>query len=381
MAKRRYNGEGSFRKRSDGRWEASLAVADETGKTKRKSVYGRTKAEAKAKFDALKKQQSDGVFFADDAQTLSDWLKHWLENIAKPDLRPASYADYEATVRNHILSDLIASVRLAKLNPESVENYLTRLRASGNSSRVISKAYVALNRSLNVAAKRRRISNNPCQYVDKPRYDSGEAKTLSRKQLQTLLQACEGERLAPLVKLAIATGMRLGELLGLQWDDIDFERSVLTVRRAQSEYSGKVTFGKPKTRAGSRTISLDAYAIQTLEEHRKQMFAEGNFDKGGFVFVAAGGGLLRRSNMRRDFWNPLLQETGIKVPFHALRHTSATLMLASGVHPKVAQQRLGHSKVAMTLDIYSHVLDGMDSEAAGLIGDAMRAASLQNGAG
>lgn len=246
MGRRRSNSKGTISKRKDARWCAKLTIRrDERGKVLSRTVYGRTQAATRDKLEELKRQTTVGVVRGSMRQTLNDWLEHHV----KTSLRTSAYADYEATVRNHIASDPIAATPLSRLSADHIEKYVARLRAVGKSDRVSQKCYATLRRALNVATKRRHISDNTCRYVAPPKYDSGEAKTLTAEQLQTLLIAIDGERLAPLAKLAIAAGLRLGELLVLTGTTSTLT-ATLTVRRAQSEVKGVVSFGPPKTNAG-----------------------------------------------------------------------------------------------------------------------------------
>jgi len=163
----------------------------------------------------------------------------------------------------------------------------------------------------------------------------------------------------------VTTGLRQGELFGLQWADVNLQTGMLAVRRTLIEVGGKLSFGPPKSKSGTRAIRLPAVAVEALTTHRAEMMRDG-FAGASVVFCDTKGGPLRRSNFLRKYFKPLLERAGVPdVRFHDLRHTSATLMLADNIHPKIVQQRLGHSQIALTLDTYSHVLPSMDEAAAG----------------
>ena len=163
--------------------------------------------------------------------------------------------------------------------------------------------------------------------------------------------------------LAITTGLRQGELLGLQWDDVDFDGAALHVRHTLHELNGRLWIGEPKTRRARRQVDLPTIAIAALQDHQERMLIEGH--PHGLVFRDTRRGPLRKSNLVRRSFLPLLKRAGLPaIRFHDLRHTAATLLLAQGVHPKIVQERLGHSQISLTLDTYSHVLPGMGREAA-----------------
>ncbi len=189
-----------------------------------------------------------------------------------------------------------------------------------------------------------------------------ELRTLNAEEAQRLLEAAKGDRLEALLVLALTTGMRQGELLGLQWEDVDLKTGTVYIRRTLLELKGKLTLGETKS-GRNRRVDLPDIAVETLREHRKRMLAEGH--PGPWVFCDTQGGPIRKSNLTRRWFKPLLQRAGLPdIRFHDLRHTAATLLLTLGVHPKIVQERLGHSQISLTLDTYSHVLPSMQREAA-----------------
>jgi integrase len=164
--------------------------------------------------------------------------------------------------------------------------------------------------------------------------------------------------------LAVGSGMRLGELFGLQWPDVDLKAGAVTVRHTLIELNGTHTLSEPKTAKSRRRIELPDTVVGALLDHRRKMLAEGHAGV-AWVFCNQHGGPLRRSHFHRQDFKPLLKAAGLPdIRFHDLRHTSATLLLSQGVHPKVVQERLGHSQIGVTMDIYSHVMPGMGREAA-----------------
>ncbi len=188
-------------------------------------------------------------------------------------------------------------------------------------------------------------------------------QVLDAAQVGQLLQAAREDRLHAVYVLAVATGLRQGELLGLHWEDVDMKQGALTVRRQLSEEGGVLQFTEPKTAKGRRRVELPEFATAALHEHRKRMLAAGT--PGPLVFCDTEGNPIRKRNLLRRSFQPLLQRAELpKIRFHDLRHTAATLLLSQGVHPKIVQERLGHAQISLTLDTYSLVLPSMQKEAA-----------------
>ena len=202
-------------------------------------------------------------------------------------------------------------------------------------------------------------------------------RPLSPEEARGLLEAASGDRLETLYVLAVSTGMREGELLGLRWADIDLEAGALRVRRTLTRRGGKVTLGEPKTKKSRRTVRLTPRAIEALKRHRARQAGEklkaGTlYGDQGLVFAGEGGGLVNPSNLRQRSFRPLLKRAGLAgVTFHDLRHTCASLLFQRNVHPKFVQELLGHASVVITLDTYSHMLPGTGGEATDAMGDAL----------
>ena len=224
-------------------------------------------------------------------------------------------------------------------------------------------AHAILRRALKDALQLNMIVRNPCDAVTKPRVEKREITPLSQEQAQSLFAAAADDRLRAIYFVAVDTGLRSGELFALQWSDVDLESRKLTVRRTLVELPRELILGKPKTKTGQRSVDLSV-SVEALHEHRKRMMAEGHAAV-PWVFCNTVGEPLRRSGFRRQSFKPLLKRAGLPdIRFHDLRHTSASLLLAAGVHPKVVQERLGHSQIAVTMDTYSHLLPTMGREAA-----------------
>jgi integrase len=204
-----------------------------------------------------------------------------------------------------------------------------------------------------------------------------EISPLSADQVQDFLDAAKGDRLYALFVVAIGTGMRLGEIFGLRWQDVDLPGHSITVRNTLIEVSGKLTLAEPKTPKSRRRVDLPGVVVEALVAHRAQSVREG-FARVPWVFCNSIGGPLRRTHFPTNHFKWLLAKAELPaIRFHDLRHTSATLLLAAGVHPKVVQERLGHSRIGITLDIYSHIVPTMQLEAAGKLDALMRSEVTQ----
>src|SRR5215212_7447737 len=202
-------------------------------------------------------------------------------------------------------------------------------------------------------------------------------RPLSETEARTFLGTARGDRFESLYVLAITTGLRRGELLGLQWDDADLERGTLRVGRALVREGGRHTLGETKSRRGRRQVNLTARTVSALKAHRKRQLQErikltGLYEDRGLIFATSVGTPVNPENLVKRSFKPLLKGTGLpEIRFHDLRHTYATLLLGRGVHPKLVQELLGHANIAMTLDTYSHCLPSMADAAAGAMGEAL----------
>jgi len=217
--------------------------------------------------------------------------------------------------------------------------------------------------------RRRRIAYNVCRDVTLPRMERQEMHTLTAEEAQQLLATAKGHRLETLLALALTTGMRRGELLALQWKDIDWKGGSLQVRRSVNRYVGQgFKVSKPKTKQSRRKIVLPVFVLEVLKEHRTRQLEERlqagpTWEDHGLVFSNAYGNYLNPSHLGTDFHKLLKKAQLPMVRFHDLRHTAASLLLKMKVSPKMVQELLGHSDIEMTLGIYSHVLPGIHEEA------------------
>lgn len=362
---RRGYGEGSIYQRPDGRWCAILSAGyDGNGKRVRRVVYGDTKKAVGDELAKLQNKKAHGTLTTPSRTTVAGYLAQWLKDVARVTVRATTFYNYESVVKNHI-SPRIGGVALQKLMPAHVQGLYSDMEADKVGPHRRRLAHAVLHRALKQALKWGMVARNVCDAVDAPRVSKREMKTLTPEQAGQLLNASTTDRMHALYWLALGTGLRIGELFALHWRDVDLKAGTVAVRYTLTEVNGKLALTEPKSAKSRRLIDLPQQAVVALVEHRKNMIVEG-FAAVEHVFCNQHGGYLRRSHFHREDYKPLLKRAGLpSIRFHDLRHTSATMLLAQGVHPKVVQERLGHSQISLTMDTYSHVMPGMQKDAAG----------------
>lgn len=363
MGKRRGKGEGSIFQRANGTWVARLDRGyDENGKRLRKDVYGKTKREVQEKLTRMQSDSLNGTLLETQRITVAEFMKRWLEDAARPSVRETTYVWYEGLIRLHI-APRIGGVQLAKLTPMHIQGLYSQLERAGASPRLRQKVHAVLHRALNQAMKWGYVTRNVCDAVDKPKVAKKDMQVLSPQEVGRFLEAARDDRLYAMYVLALTTGLRQGELLGLYWKDIDLKSGTIAVQASLIEVKGQVYRAEPKSAKGRRQVDIPEVATAALKEHRKRMLAEGH--TATWVFCTRNGTPYRKSNLVQKSFRPILTRAELpQIRFHDLRHTAATLLLKEGVHPKIVQERLGHSQISLTLDTYSHVLPSMQKEAA-----------------
>ncbi len=359
MTKKRGNNEGSISKRKDGRWMGRYTAYTVSGR-KQKAVYGRTRAEAAEKLTKAMADRDGGLVFDTGNLTVGEYLERWLEDSVKGSVKPVTFESYERIVRLHVRPTL-GRVKLKALTPPHVRRLYRERLDAGLSTRTVQYTHVVLQRALRQAVNDGLIPRNPCAAVDPPQVRREEIRPLDRDQVRALFEVARENRLEALYIVAVHCGLRQGELLGLQWNDVDLEAGRLQVRRTLS--NGEFT--APKTAKSRRTVTLTPTAIDALKRHSERqaeemMRADTLYQDQGLVFASMVGTPLSRRNLTRSF-KALLRRAGLPrtVRFHDLRHTCATLLLGKGFNSKFVQELLGHATISITLDTYSHVMPGM----------------------
>lgn len=364
MPSKRGNSEGSLTKRPDGRWEARITLSDGS----RKSFYAKTRQEAARRLAAAMRDRDQGLPITGERQTVTQFLSVWLETI-KPTVGVATWKRYEEIVRIH-LAPSIGAHSLAKLSPQSVQTLYSAKLEAGLSTTTVHHIHAVLHLALESAVSLDLVARNVSERVTVPKMGRHEMEVLSPEQSRTLLTAINGDELEALYVLALTTGMRQGELLALKWRDIDLDTGWLRIHTTVRKLHGRFIYAPPKTKRSRRAVALTAMAVESLKQHRvRQARAKAlvgpAWQENDLVFADAVGGPLEGRHMLRHYFRPLLERAGLpSIRFHDLRHTTATLLLAQGVHPKVVSEMLGHTTIGITLDTYSHVLPQMQRDAA-----------------
>ncbi len=361
-------------KRKDGRYVGRYTVHTTDG-PKRKVIYGRKYKDVERKLIEARGDAARGIVYDDENLTVSEFLDRWLSDAVRGTVRESTFTRDKYLVTNHIKPS-IGRIKLKNVNALHLQGLYRERMDSGLSGSTVQKMHHVLHKALAQAVKWTLIPRNPADLVKAPTPTPKEMHPLSAHEARRLLVAAQGDRLEALYVLAIHTGMRRGELLGLKWDDVDLDGSTVRVRRTLTRKGTGYTLGEPKTKKSRRTIRLTKRAVEALRSHRRRQLEEklasGHYEDSGLVFAGIGGGLINPSNLRNRSFAPLLQRADLpRITFHDLRHTCASLLFQKNVHPKFVQELLGHTSVAITLDTYSHMLPGMGGEAADAIGEAL----------
>jgi integrase len=364
MGKRRANGEGSVYQRKDGKWLASVTLAN----GKRKVVYGKTQKEAVEAKQKLLQEAAKGMALFTVDQTVGTFLDAWLEDTIKPNLRDKTYEHYRWCA-NHVKAE-IGDIQLRELTPQHIQRLHAKKRAEGYAPQSIKHFHRMLGKAMNDAVKWGLLARNVVSLVSTPRVPRSDMCALTIEQAQRFLAEASGNFLEALFVVAITTGARVGELLGLSWDDVDLQTGKVHIRRALGRRAKKgLVLVEPKTERSRRTIHLTSLAIDALKKHqlRQQQlkgYGEPGWNEHNLVFCNHCGKPFDHSSMMKDYFHPLLVKVGLpSIRFHDLRHTAATLMFQLDVHPKVVQEMLGHSSISVTLDTYSHAIPTMQAKA------------------
>jgi len=361
-----------------GLYMARYWVETPTG-PKRKTIYGKKREKVAEKLANALSDRNKGLVFDDANMTVGEYLDLWLFDCVRGSVSESTFSRDKYLVTNHV-SPTLGRIKLKNLIALQLQGLYRERQDSGLSGSTVQKVHHVLHKALAQAVKWSLIPRNPADAVKAPTPTPKEMHPLSALEARRLLEAAQGDSLEALYVLAIHTGMRRGELLGLKWDDIDLENTTVRVRRtlARTDNGRRIALGEPKTKNSRRTVRLTPQAVDALKRHRARQAEEklksGAFYKDqGLVFTAEGGTPINPSNLRNRSFVPLLKKAGLpQITFHDLRHTCASILFSKSVHSKFVQELLGHASVAITLDTYSHMLPGMGGEAADAMGEALR---------
>ena len=378
MAKRRANGEGSIRHRSDGRWEGRYTVGHdpETGKAITKNVLAKTQKECREKLNKAI-EESKGLDVVKAGQyTVGQWMEMWFENFAKIKVRPASHQTYKGYIENHIKPN-IGTIPLSKLTSLDLQKLYKKLLTDGRverieaqnqpkglSAKTVRNINQVISSAMDLAIEQKLIAANPTNACALPKVEHREMKTLTAEQLASFLREAKESGVYEMYYIELATGLRRGELLGLKWEDIDLAQGIIRVRRQVSRVNGEIVEAPLKTKNSYRTVSISVDAIEVLKTQKAKTNDE-------YVFPSPTGGPISPDSVLHML-HRVLKRAGLpKVRFHDLRHTFATLALQNGVDIKTVSGMLGHYSAGFTLDTYAHVTTAAEIEAAKTMGNVL----------
>jgi len=345
---------------------------------KRRYVSGRTKEEARRALREARANSGQGLLFDADNLKVGEYLDRWLSDSVSDTVKATTFERYEQITRLH-LKPALGRVKLKALTPAHVRGLYREKLAAGSSARTVRYIHTTLHKALKQAVMDGLIPRNATEAVKPPQPTREEMHPLTPEQAKLFLQVAHeaGDRLEALYVLAIHTGLRQGELLGLKWDDVNFDDGSLQVRRTLTITKNGFVFASPKTTGSRRSVKLTQRAIEALRSHLERQLAEIDkvgslWSENGLMFASETGEPLDRRTVTNMKFKPLLKRAGLPpVRFHDLRHTCATLLLTRNVNPKIVSEMLGHSTIAITLDTYSHVLPNMRDQAAAAMEEAL----------
>ena len=382
MAKKRANGEGNIRKRSDGRWEGRYTAGHDpvTGKRITKNVLGKTQAEVREKLRRTI-EETRGLDVARAGEyTTGQWLEVWFNDYAMLKVRPSSHQTYRGYLDHHI-KPYIGNIPLTKLSSLDLQRLYKKLLSDGRVDRIESKKqpkglsaktvrniHQIISSALKLAVEQKLIARNPAEGCALPKVERKEMQTLPVEQLTSFLREAKDSGVFALYYIDLTTGLRRGELLGLKWSDIDLEKGDLRVQRQIGRIDGKIIEMPLKTKNAYRTLPLSADAIDVLKAQKNKVGSS------EWVFPSPTGGPMSPDSVLHML-HRVLKRAGLpKVRFHDLRHTFATLALQNGVDIKTVSGMLGHFSAGFTLDTYAHVTTSAKREAAKTMGNILSGA-------
>lgn len=365
---------GMIKKRGT-KWNVVLDEGrDENGRRQRRWYSGfRTKRDAQARLTELLGAIQTHTYTSPTKLTVATFLEQWLA-ARKAQVRASTWHGYRKNAHAYIVPAL-GSLALQSVTPQRINAFYAALLASGRrdgsalSARTVRGVHMLLRRALADAVRWRQLTINPADQADPPRAINVEMRTWTPGELREFLAYVRDDRLYALWMLAATTGLRRAEVLGLRWRDLALDAATLAVTQTLNDVGHKLIIGEPKTAAGKRVVALDQVTIAALREHRKRQLEErlafgAGFNDGDLVFVREDGAPIHPAWLTRAFGQRVKAAGAPVIRLHDLRHTSASLALAAGIHPKVVSERLGHANVSITLNTYSHTVPAMQQDAA-----------------
>lgn len=371
MAKRRRHGDGSLHLRKDGRWEGRYVIGrDEKGFPITKNVLARTKNECAAKLAQLREILKEPALNQPKPRILlADWLDLWYQGYKKPNLRPNTQMSYERRIYQHIIPAL-GGIQLDKLTTGDIQQFYTHLKQNGRllrkelygeglSDQTVRGIHTTLHAALDKAVEEKLIFRNPADSCKLPSAKAREMQVLTPEEIQRLLIQAREDGCYELLLLELATGLRRGEILALQWGDLNFRTSALRVERQVHRVKGELVVSPPKTKAGNRTVLLPAPVLKVLKAYQKTIHSRWMFPS-----PVKEDSPMDPAAVRKRLQTVLERAECKRLRFHDLRHTFATTSLEHGMDIKTLSTIIGHVSSTTTLNTYTHVTDAMRQSAA-----------------
>jgi integrase len=364
MARKRAHGEGNIYQLHSGKWHVQLSIQG-----RRISHTARTRNEIITWIRKTNEQIEQGLTYQAAKITIGEYLKNWIAS-EEGSIRPTTHKYYQAVCENRLIPRF-GSVPIKDLTADHIQFAYDNWKREGVSTHVINKAHSILHHALQRAEKTGLIIRNVANFVRPPKAPQKEMKCWSELEANQFLTTAKSDRLYALFYLALVTGMRQMELLGLQWKDLDRARGIIHVRRQLLRSGGKFT--ELKTRAAKRSIELGSGTLELLQEHYQGQIQERNiagdrWQENDLIFTSTIGTPLNFKNMIERHYKPILKSANVpEIRFHDLRHTAASLMLSKGISIFIVSKIIGHARPSITSDIYGHLIPGAMSG----IGDMM----------
>ena len=380
--------QGHVRKRGK-RWAIVADVprlGDEPRRQKWFSGYA-TKKDAERDLSRIMSEMYGGTFIEPSKMTLAEYLRHWLDAYASVNVSGKTLERYREIIERSIIPAL-GHVKLERLSPSAIQTFYSKQMASGGmrggplSARTVLHFHRVLHEALRHAVKWQMLVRNPADAVEPPRPKAAIVHPLDEDACNSLLRAVKGTDYALPVFLAIWTGMRRGEILALRWADVDLERGVAMVTRTLQQTGEGLSFKEPKSAKSRRQIALSPETVAELKSHKARqaqvrLLLGAGYANEDLICARADGTPVKPDGFTAAF-KGFVSRRGMKtLRFHDLRHTHASLLLKGNIHPKIVSERLGHATIGITLDTYSHLMPGMQEEAARSIDAALAAVSGQ----
>lgn len=333
-------------------------------KYRNRTVHGSVRA-AQACLNQMLQERDLNRFTPSSTITLNPYLNQWLEAAAKPRLRPKSFSDYESLLRLHV-RPVLGTKSLMSIEPLDIQKVYHGMMERELSPRTVHYTHAVLQSAFRQAVRWKLIAHDPCEGVELPRLRRKEMAVLNVEQCRDFLAAAKSSQHYAVFALAITTGLRPSEYLGLKWSDVDWQRGAISVSRTLQRVGDEWTFDETKRKRSRRVVKLQHWISELLRVMNEQRDASPTDSiASDLIFRTATGNPINKRNLATRHFRPILERAGLpKIRLYDLRHTAATLAVAAGVPVKVVSEQLGHSNIAFTLDVYSHVLPHMQDEAA-----------------